>query len=69
MHELRDRYQVGASPLREALNRLSSEEWVVHHEQRGFSDMRCRRDVAQHNLDPRRFGAVAATGEGDSGLH
>lgn len=37
MHELRDRYQVGASPLREALNRLASEEWVVHNEQRGFS--------------------------------
>lgn len=37
MHELRDRYQVGATPLREALNRLASEEWVVHNEQRGFS--------------------------------
>ena len=36
MHELRDRYQVGASPLREALNRLASEEWVVHNDQRGF---------------------------------
>jgi DNA-binding GntR family transcriptional regulator len=37
MHELREHYQVGASPLREALNRLASEEWVVHNEQRGFS--------------------------------
>ena len=37
MHELRQRYQVGASPLREALNRLASEEWVVHNDQRGFS--------------------------------
>ncbi|QHE86867.1 GntR family transcriptional regulator [Hydrogenophaga sp. BPS33] len=37
MHELRDHYQVGASPLREALNRLASEEWVVHSDQRGFS--------------------------------
>lgn len=37
MHELRDHYQVGASPLREALNRLASESWVVHNEQRGFS--------------------------------
>lgn len=36
MHELRDRYQVGASPLREALNRLASEDWVVHNDQRGF---------------------------------
>jgi DNA-binding GntR family transcriptional regulator len=36
MHELRDRYEVGASPLREALNRLASEEWVVHNDQRGF---------------------------------
>lgn len=37
MHELRKHYQVGASPLREALNRLASEEWVVHTDQRGFS--------------------------------
>lgn len=37
MHELREHYQVGASPLREALNRLASEEWVVHNDQRGFS--------------------------------
>lgn len=37
MHELRQRYRVGASPLREALNRLASEQWVVHNEQRGFS--------------------------------
>lgn len=37
MHELRARYQVGATPLREALNRLASEEWVVHSDQRGFS--------------------------------
>lgn len=37
MHELRAHYQVGASPLREALNRLASEEWVVHSDQRGFS--------------------------------
>ncbi|UUX97244.1 GntR family transcriptional regulator [Aquabacterium sp. J223] len=36
-HELRQRYQVGASPLREALNRLASEAWVVHSDQRGFS--------------------------------
>lgn len=36
MHELRERYQVGASPLREALNRLASEDWVVHNDQRGF---------------------------------
>jgi len=36
MHELRGHYQVGASPLREALNRLASEGWVVHNDQRGF---------------------------------
>lgn len=44
MHELRTRYGVGASPLREALNRLCSEEWVVHNDQRGFS-------VAQTSLE------------------
>lgn len=37
MHELRAHYSVGASPLREALNRLASEEWVVHSDQRGFT--------------------------------
>lgn len=37
MHELRPRYGLGASPLREALNRLASERLVVHNEQRGFT--------------------------------
>jgi DNA-binding GntR family transcriptional regulator len=37
LQQLKERYEVGASPLREALNRLASEGWVVHHEQRGFS--------------------------------
>jgi DNA-binding GntR family transcriptional regulator len=37
MHQLRERYSVGASPLREALNRLSSEGLVVHNDQRGFT--------------------------------
>ncbi len=32
-----ERYTVGASPLREALNRLSSEGLVVRSDQRGFS--------------------------------
>ena len=36
MHQLKERYQVGASPLREALNRLASEQLVVHNDQRGF---------------------------------
>ena len=47
MHELRERYQVGASPLREALNRLASEEWVVHNDQRGF----CVAQASQAQLD------------------
>lgn len=46
MHELRDCYEVGATPLREALNRLASEEWVVHNEQRGF----CVADVSPERL-------------------
>lgn len=37
MHELRTRYRTGASPLREALNRLATEGLVVHSDQRGFS--------------------------------
>lgn len=35
--DLRDRYGLGAMPIREALNRLSSERLVQKHEQRGFS--------------------------------
>jgi len=34
---LKSRYQSGASPIREALNRLAAERLVVQHEQRGFS--------------------------------
>ena len=37
MHQLRDRYESGASPLREALSRLATEGLVVHNEQRGFA--------------------------------
>lgn len=37
LQQLRERYGLGASPLREALNRLASEGWVVHNEQRGFA--------------------------------
>jgi DNA-binding GntR family transcriptional regulator len=33
---LRERYGAGASPVREALNRLSAEGWVVQSDQRGF---------------------------------
>ena len=31
-----ERYEIGATPLREALNRLSAEELVRREEQRGF---------------------------------
>ncbi|MET0446087.1 MAG: FCD domain-containing protein [Pseudorhodoplanes sp.] len=34
---LRERYDTGASPLREALNRLSAEGLVVQQDQRGFT--------------------------------
>jgi len=33
---LREKYGAGASPVREALNRLSAEGWVVLSDQRGF---------------------------------
>ncbi len=36
MHQLRRHYDMGASPLREALNRLATEGLVVHNDQRGF---------------------------------
>jgi GntR family carbon starvation induced transcriptional regulator len=41
---LSDRYEVGATPLREALNRLSAEELVLRIDQRGFR-------VAEVSLD------------------
>jgi GntR family carbon starvation induced transcriptional regulator len=33
---LRDRYEIGSSPIREALSRLSSEDLVILQEQKGF---------------------------------
>ena len=36
IEELREDYQIGASPLREALNRLAGEGFVTVEEQRGF---------------------------------
>jgi DNA-binding GntR family transcriptional regulator len=36
IRELCERYGIGLSPVREALNRLSGERLVVHSEQRGF---------------------------------
>ena len=33
---LRSKYDIGISPLREALNRLDSEGWVVREERKGF---------------------------------
>jgi len=37
INELTTRYNSGAIPLREALNRLTGEDLVVHSEQRGFA--------------------------------
>ena len=34
---LREHYDTGATPVREALNRLAAEGWVLHLEQRGFA--------------------------------
>ena len=34
---LMERYEAGQTPIREALNRLSSEGWVDCHDQRGFA--------------------------------
>jgi GntR family carbon starvation induced transcriptional regulator len=44
---LRERYNAGASPLREALNRLSAEGFVVQKDQRGFIVA----DVNESHLD------------------
>ncbi len=37
IEELCERYQVTSTPVREALNKLTAEQMVVRHEQRGFS--------------------------------
>jgi len=34
---LKNRYQTGSSPIREALNRLTAERLVIQHDQRGFT--------------------------------
>src|SRR5665213_680089 len=34
--KLREKYSIGISPLREALNRLHSDGWVLREEQKGF---------------------------------
>jgi GntR family carbon starvation induced transcriptional regulator len=47
IEELSDRYGVGGSPIREALNRLSAEELVVAQDQKGFR-------VAEVSLDDLR---------------
>ena len=36
INSLRDHYGSGATPIREALNRLAAEGWVLHLDQRGF---------------------------------
>ena len=36
IESLKSRYQTGSSPIREAFNRLSSEQLVIQHDQRGF---------------------------------
>ena len=36
VHALRDRYRCGASPIREALNRLASDGWAERIDRRGF---------------------------------
>ena len=45
--DLRKRYKAGASPLREALNRLSAEGFVEQKDQRGFVVA----DIDESNLD------------------
>ncbi len=37
IESLREQYDTGATPVREALNRLAAEGWVLHLEQRGFA--------------------------------
>jgi DNA-binding GntR family transcriptional regulator len=51
--ELRSRYKTGNSPIREALNRLSSDGFVVREEQRGFSVAAISKDELQELVKTR----------------
>ncbi|MEM9682605.1 MAG: GntR family transcriptional regulator [Pseudomonadota bacterium] len=50
---LRDRYQAGNSPIREALNRLSVDGFVAREEQRGFRVASVSREELQELTDTR----------------
>jgi len=53
IESLSARYQVGASPIREALNRLSAEGLVTREEQRGFRVLSVSRKDLQELTDTR----------------
>ena len=44
LQALKDQYDVGNSPLREALNRLSANGMVVREENKGLPRIACERD-------------------------
>ena len=50
---LRARYEVGTSPVREALNRLAAEGLVVHEDQRGFHVSAVSRDRLEELIKTR----------------
>lgn len=50
---LRKHYDCGATPLREALNRLAAEGWVDHLEQRGFAVTEVSDDALRELIDTR----------------
>jgi len=50
---LRDRYQAGNSPIREALNRLSVDGFVTREEQRGFRVATVSKDDLRELIDTR----------------
>ena len=70
INALKERYQVGLSPLREALNRLAAYGLLVQENQRGFRVPKLSRDelddIAQMRLEMEGMALERAIANGDS---
>ncbi|OJA06984.1 GntR family transcriptional regulator [Halomonas sp. QHL1] len=70
INALKDRYQVGLSPLREALNRLAAYGLLVQENQRGFRVPKLSRDelddISQMRLEMEGMALERAIANGDS---
>ena len=65
INALKERYQVGLSPLREALNKLAAYGLLIQENQRGFRVPKLD-DIAQMRLEMEGMALVRAIANGDS---